>query len=142
MSSNDDIEEELIELFNDYQSKNYKFYDNEIIYEKLDEILRILKKSEIQKNSDCEEILNKGYIIKENFSKNTNPNLIGINIDNERYLVTFKDTLDLLLMYFKDIKKEDIENYIPRRLLNLFIFLKKNGLIYFDVREKEYKLTI
>ncbi|ARM75127.1 hypothetical protein [Acidianus manzaensis] len=143
MQSDNDIEEALMQLLNDdYQSFRYRNYDNELIDEKLDEILKILRKFEKPKRTDCEEILDKGFIIKESFSKNSNPNLIGISLDNDRYLITFKDTLDLLLMYFKYLKKEDIENDIPKRLLPLFLFLKRNGLIYFDARDKEYKLTI
>lgn len=143
MSSNENEEDELLELLRDEGPvyKKYSDVDSQLILEKLEEILLLLKKSNRNGKTECEEILDKGFIIKDHFTKNLNPNLFAIELEDERYFVTFKDTIDLLSLYFKILKKEDIENEIPRKLLPIFLFLKKNGLIYFDARDKEYKFT-
>lgn len=143
--SSDEIEEDFLELLGD--DNYYKGYDrsnvsNELVLRKLEEILYLLKKSTKIVKSDCEEILDKGFVIKDHFSKNSNPNLIAIELNDGRFFVTFKDTMDLLLLHFKIAKKEDIENEIPKRLIPIFLFLKRNGLVYFDARDKEYKITI
>lgn len=140
--STDEMDEELEEMFHDETGyKRYNTADTELILIKLEEILQTLKRSNKGTKSECEEILDKGFVIKEHFSKNSNPNLFGIELDDGRYFVTFKDTMDLLLLYFKVLKKEDIEAEIPRRLLPIFQFLKRNGLIYFDAKDREYKIT-
>ncbi|MFP3164936.1 MAG: hypothetical protein RXQ76_03685 [Acidianus sp.] len=95
------------------------------------------------KKSITDEILDKGYIImnNKNLSINTHPNLVKIPFDDERSIITFKDTIELLLSLFSIYKEENIEDKIPKRLLPLFILLKRSGLIYFDWKDKKYKLT-
>lgn len=96
------------------------------------------------KKSLADEILDKGYVIVNNqsISSNTHPNLVKIPFDSERSIVTFKDTIELLLSLFSIYKEENIEDKIPKRLLPLFILLKRSGLIYFDWRERKYRLTV
>ncbi|BDC18111.1 hypothetical protein [Acidianus sp. HS-5] len=100
-------------------------------------------KERFNNKSISDEILDKGYIIAndKNISINTHPNLVKIPFDNERCIVTFKDTIELLLSSFSIYKEENIEDKLPKRLLPLFILLKRYGLIYFDWKERKYKLT-
>ncbi len=93
--------------------------------------------------SITDEILDKGYIIMndKNISINAHPNLVKIPFDNERSIITFKDTIELLLSLFSMYKEENIEDKLPKRLLPLFILLKRSGLVYFDWKERKYKLT-
>ncbi|WP_373468357.1 hypothetical protein [Acidianus infernus] len=78
----------------------------------------------------------------QNISINAHPNLVKIPFDDERSIVTFRDTIELLLSLFSIYKEEEnIEDKIPKRLLPLFILLKRSGLIYFDWKDKKYKLT-
>ncbi|MCY0873780.1 MAG: hypothetical protein OWQ47_02465 [Acidianus infernus] len=96
------------------------------------------------KKSLTDEILDKGYVImnNQNISINAHPNLVKIPFDDERSIVTFRDTIELLLSLFSIYKEEEnIEDKIPKRLLPLFILLKRSGLIYFDWKDKKYKLT-
>lgn len=113
------------------------------ILRKLDEIdnkIEVLMKSKSSKPL-CEQILEKTYIIvsEREIDPKLHPSLFIIDLDGDKVLVTFKDTIELLQMYFK-IYKDDVENKLPRRLMPLFSFLKKNGLIYLDHEDKTYKL--
>ncbi len=137
--------EEDDKLF-DLLDPNFQNNKNTEIIKKLNEIefmVRSLlqqKNREARSNSLCENILEKTYIIiNKKINENTNPNLFILKIDNNDYLVTFRDTMELLVFYMKFGEK--IEEKIPKRLYPLFSFLKRNGLIYLDRETKEYKLT-
>ncbi|MCI2415553.1 MAG: hypothetical protein MPF33_10005 [Candidatus Aramenus sp.] len=111
---------------------------------KLDEIeflLRTLMKEKREKEESlCEVILEKTYIVtNRRVNQNTHPNLFVMKLDSSNYLVTFKDTMDLLKLYMK--MGERVEDEMPKRLRLLFTFLKNNGLVYYDAESKEYKLV-
>jgi len=113
------------------------------VLRKLDEIdnkIQILMKSKSSKPI-CEQILERTYLIvsEREIDPKLNPSLFILDLDGEKVLVTFKDTMDLLQIHFK-VYKEEVENKLPRRLMPLFSFLKKNGLIYLDHEDKVYKL--
>ncbi|AWR93339.2 hypothetical protein DFR85_00680 [Acidianus brierleyi] len=137
--------EEDDKLF-DLLDPNLQSNKNTEIIKKLNEIefmVRSLlqqRSKEARSNSLCENILEKTYIIvNRRINENTNPNLFILRIDNNNYLITFKDTIELLYFYMK--LGDKIEDEIPKRLYPLFSFLKRNGLIYLDRETKEYKLT-
>lgn len=137
--------EEDDKLF-DLLDPNFQSNKNTEIIKKLNEIEFMVRSLLQQKNKEtrstslCENILEKTYIIvNRRINENTNPNLFILKIDNNNYLITFKDTMELLHFYMKF--GDNIEEKIPRRLYPLFSFLNRNGLIYLDRETKEYKLT-
>jgi hypothetical protein len=115
--------EEDDKLF-DLLDPNFQNNKNTEIIKKLNEIefmVRSLlqqKNREARSNSLCENILEKTYIIiNKKINENTNPNLFILKIDNNDYLVTFRDTMELLDFYMKFGEK--IEEKIPKRLYPL-----------------------
>ena len=140
------MDKELLNFLLNGESQTTRgFKDDRLndILRKLDEIdnkIQTLMKSKSSKPI-CEQILERTYIIisEREIDPKLNPSLFILDLDGEKVLVTFKDTMDLLQMYFK-VYKEEVENKLPRRLMPLFSFLKKNGLIYLDHEDKVYKL--
>lgn len=106
----------------------------------IDNKLQLLLKSKPSK-SLCEQILERTYVIvsADVLEPKLNPSLFILDLDSNRVLITFQDTMELLKLYFK-VYKKDVEQKLPRRLYPLFSFLKKNGLIYLDHEDMEYKL--
>ncbi|BFH73594.1 hypothetical protein SJAV_15380 [Sulfurisphaera javensis] len=139
------MDKELLNfLLSGEQQKNFKEKDDRMfeILNKLNEIdskLQLLLKSKPNKTL-CEQILEKTYIIvsHKDVDPKLNPSLFILDLDGDKALVTFKDTIELLQIYFKTYK-EEVEMKLPRRLMPLFSFLKKNGLIYLDHEDKTYK---
>jgi len=140
------MDKELLNFLLNGESQSPRgFKDDRLndVLRKLDEIdnkIQILMKSKSSKPI-CEQILERTYLIisEREIDPKLNPSLFILDLDGEKVLVTFKDTMDLLQMYFK-VYKEEVENKLPRRLMPLFSFLKKNGLIYLDHEDKVYKL--
>jgi len=143
-------EDELIDLiFNQgskFQQSKKESRDREIL-DKLDEIEKILQylvKSYSTKNlnhggSLCEQVLSAGYTILDEDNGKISKNYFVIELDNNRKLIAFVDTIELLNFYFSQSKDEqELEVKLPKRLLPLFRFLKRNGLIYFDYDKKKY----
>ncbi|MDT7875241.1 MAG: hypothetical protein RQ872_00805 [Sulfolobaceae archaeon] len=87
------------------------------------------------------QIIDKGYVILSTLDLNpsSHPSLFIIELDG-KFLVTFKDTIELL-QCLAEKYKDQIEEKIPKRLLPLFLFLKRNGLVYYDHESKTYKLV-
>ena len=147
MTTKYNMDKELLNfLLNGESSIPKGFKDDRLddIFRKLDEInkkVEILMKSKPSKPI-CEQILEKTYIIvpMREVDPKINPSLFILDLDGDRAFVTFKDTMDLLQMHFK-LYKDEVESKLPRRLMPLFSFLKKNGLIYFDHEDKVYKLV-
>ena len=138
------MDKELLSFLLGGEPQSPKLKDDKLndILRKLDEInskIEILMKVKTSKPL-CEQILEKTYLIvsEKEIDPRLHPSLFILDLDGEKVLVTFKDTMDLLQMYFK-IYKDEIEEKLPRRLMPLFLFLKKNGLIYFDHEDKMYK---
>lgn len=132
-------------LNNDPQPQKTFYKDDRLndILRKLDEIdnkLQSLIRNRVSKPL-CEQILEKTYVIvtEKEIDPRLNPSLYVLDLDGEKALVTFKDTMDLLKLYFQ-VYKDEVENKLPRKLMPLFTFLKRNGLIYLDHEEKTYKL--
>jgi len=140
------MDKELLNFLLNGESQSPRgFKDDRLndVLRKLDEIdnkIQILMKSKSSKPI-CEQILERIYLIvsEREIDPKLNPSLFILDLDGEKVLVTFKDTMDLLQMYFK-VYKEEVENKLPRRLMPLFSFLKKNGLVYLDHEDKVYKL--
>ncbi|MCG2909043.1 MAG: hypothetical protein L7G92_00375 [Stygiolobus sp.] len=129
----------------------YKRSNEDIILRKLNEIESILMK--ISRRIDTNgggnkskievlyQIIDKGYVILSTLDLNpsSHPSLFIIELDG-KFLVTFKDTIELL-QCLAEKYKDQIEEKIPKRLLPLFLFLKRNGLVYYDHESKTYKLV-
>ncbi|AHC52454.1 hypothetical protein SUSAZ_04365 [Sulfolobus acidocaldarius SUSAZ] len=118
--------------------------NDDLILKRLDEIERLIRGLNMskspQKQSLCEQILEKGYIVTdEHIRSTTHPQLFILPVGDNSSLITFKDTMDLLLVYFR-LYKNEVDNKLPKRLLNIYSFLKKNGLIYLDHEDMMYKL--
>lgn len=96
----------------------------------------------LTENSLCEQILEKGFVILEGheINKNLHPSLFVLPLDEGRVLVTFKDTIDLLIALFEKFE-ENVETNIPKRLLPLFSFLRRSGLIYYNHISRRYELV-
>ncbi|BAB65523.1 hypothetical protein [Sulfurisphaera tokodaii] len=139
------MDKELLNfLLNNEPQRIYKDDKYLEILNKLSEIdakLQLLLKSKPNK-SICEQILGKTYVIvsASEIDPKLHPSLFILDLDGEKVLVTFKDTIELLKMYFM-IYKDQVEIKIPRRLTPLFGFLKKNGLIYLDHEDMTYKFV-
>jgi hypothetical protein len=95
----------------------------------------------LTENSLCEQVLEKGFVILEGhgINKNLHPSLFVLPLDEGRILVTFKDTIDLLIALFEKFG-ENVETNIPKRLLPLFSFLRRSGLIYYNHVSRRYEL--
>ena len=138
------MDDEFLNYLLGSETVRRKTLDDEVI-RRLDEIESLLKqlvKTPTERKSPLlEQILNKGFVIidGEEINKNLHPSLFVMPLESNKVLVTFKDTIDLLQLLFEKYKDE-IEDKIPRRLLPLFLFLKKSGLIYFDHETRQYKL--
>jgi hypothetical protein len=138
----DDILDLIFNQGSSYQNKR----ESKEIMAKLDEIERLLqyliknnRNFNERRDNLCEQVLTSSYAITEGYSS-LYKNYFYIKLDENRLLVTFKDTIDLLNMYFSSIKDEEIESKIPKRLVPLFRFMKRNGLIYFDHESRTYKI--
>ncbi|MFP3201338.1 MAG: hypothetical protein RXR43_03635 [Sulfolobus sp.] len=129
----------------------YKRSNEDIILRKLNEIESILMKISRRIDTNGEgnkskidvlyQIIDKGYVILSTLDLNpsSHPSLFIIELDG-KFLVTFKDTIELL-QCLAEKYKDQIEEKIPKRLLPLFLFLKRNGLVYYDHESKTYKLV-
>ncbi|BCU69027.1 hypothetical protein [Stygiolobus caldivivus] len=123
---------------------------NSELMKKLDEIETMIRQlvkavpyDERKNNSPtvlCEQILRNEYVIveSEKVNKNLHPLLFILSLDDNKVLVSFKDTIDLLQLLFEKYG-DKIEDKLPKRLLPLFLLLRKMGLIYFDHESKSYK---
>jgi hypothetical protein len=129
----------------------YKRSNEDIILRKLNEIESILIKISRRIDTNGEgnkskidvlyQIIDKGYVVLSTLDLNpsSHPSLFIIELDG-KFLVTFKDTIELL-QCLAEKYKDQIEEKIPKRLLPLFLFLKRNGLVYYDRESKTYKLV-
>ncbi len=134
-------DDKILDFIDVEESQNYQ---RSPLMRKLDEIelmLRTLLKERREKEEGlCETILKKTYVVvNRRINENTHPNLFVLKLDSSNYLVTFKDTIDLLKVYMK--MGERAEEALPKRLRLLFSFLKGNGLIYLDAEKREYKFV-
>jgi hypothetical protein len=142
--------DELIDLITEHSTKIARVNYQEIS-RKLDEVLYnvqlIIKLINSTYNDStleglCFQILNRGFIVKENFRSNLHPNLWSIEIESNKYFITFKDSIDLLKEYFNKYKDEDnLINNMPKRLHPIYLFMKRRGLIYYDNEERRFKLV-
>ncbi len=151
--SEEDNDEELLSLLNevddaDILSSDTPLFSTSTIMKKLDEIENLIKNlmqhnqqgNTSQYSQLCERILERGYVIEDKNRRISNQNIYVIELSDGRALYTFRDTIDLLLKYFDEIHEEsEIEIKLPKRLISLFQFLRRNGLIYFDYSEKKFK---
>ncbi len=145
-------ENELIDLIFNHEYRSYNGKSTNEVLKKLDEIEKLLQylikvsgeRNYQQKNSLCEQILSSTYlVIEESQSLRLNSkNYFSMKLDNSRTLITFVDTIQLLNMYFSAYTDDEkLENNLPSRLLPLFRFLRRNGLIYFDHTYKKYMMV-
>jgi len=107
-------------------------------------ILSNNNKKEVEGDSSlCLNVLEKGFVITNDIKKrNLHPNYFILELNNNEYLVTFMDTIQLLKLYFENYSdEEELINKMSKKLLNLFYFLKRNGLIYYDREKRRYKLV-
>jgi hypothetical protein len=119
-----------------------------------DEILRELQtiKSMLQellrgdraRNVDelCNELMNKAYVISRSDPTKTRPMLAAIPLSESSFLVVHKDTLTALKAYFEMYRsEEELEKRLPPHLRQLFSWLKREGVIYYDATTKKYEFV-
>ncbi|MEM0373866.1 MAG: hypothetical protein QXV69_05235 [Sulfolobaceae archaeon] len=100
------------------------------------------KKDNDNTSNLCNNVLEKGFIITNNIKKNLHPNYFILELTNNEYFVTFTEIIELLKFYFEKYDdEEELINNMPKKLLNLFHFLKRNGLVYYDREKRRYKLV-
>jgi len=144
------MDEDFLNYLLSSDNGKYKRSNEDIILRKLNEIESILMKISRRIDTNGEgnkskidvlyQIIDKGYVILSTLDLNpsSHPSLFIIELDG-KFLVTFKDTIELL-QCLAEKYKDQIEEKIPKRLLPLFLFLKRNGLVYYDHESKTYKL--
>ncbi|AAK42542.1 hypothetical protein SULI_00985 [Saccharolobus solfataricus] len=143
-------EDEIIDLlFNTQrdirQGITIKKENNEVL-NKLNEIEKLLQyliknkeRASQQNGSLCEQVLSSTYVILDENMGDIPRKYFIIDLNSSRKLVTFKDTIDLLNLYFSQtINEQDLDDKLPKRLVPLFRFMRRNGLIYFDYDKKRY----
>ncbi|ACP37078.1 hypothetical protein [Saccharolobus islandicus] len=143
-------EDEIIDLiFNNQrdirQGTAIRKENNEVL-NKLNEIEKLLqyliksKERGVQQNGSlCEQILSSTYVILDENNGDVGGKYFIIDLDSSRKLVTFKDTIELLNFHFSQtVNEQDLDDKLPKRLIPLFRFLRRNGLIYFDYDKKRY----
>ncbi|QXJ34685.1 hypothetical protein [Saccharolobus shibatae] len=146
-------EDEIIDLiFNNQrdirQGTAIRKENNEVL-NKLNEIEKLLqyliksKERGVQQNvSLCEQILSSAYVILDDSIGNISRNYYVVELDSSRKLITFRDTIELLNFYFSQtINEQDLDDKLPKRLVPLFRFMRRNGLIYFDYDKKRYLIV-
>jgi len=145
------MDEDFLNYLLSSDNGKYKRSNEDIILRKLNEIESILMKISRRIDTNGEgnkskidvlyQIIDKGYVILSTLDLNpsSHPSLFIIELD-DKFLVTFKDTIELL-QCLAEKYKDQIEEKIPKRLLQLFLFLKRNGLVYYDHESKTYKLV-
>ncbi|MFP3064174.1 MAG: hypothetical protein RXR59_01335 [Sulfolobus sp.] len=145
------MDEDFLNYLLSSDNGKYKRSNEDIILRKLNEIESILIKisRRIETNGEGNkskidvlyQIIDKGYVVLSTLDLNpsSHPSLFIIELDG-KFLVTFKDTIELL-QCLAEKYKDQIEEKIPKRLLPLFLFLKRNGLVYYDHESKTYKLV-
>jgi hypothetical protein len=145
------MDEDFLNYLLSSDNGKYKRSNEDIILRKLNEIESILMKISRRIDTNGEgnkskidvlyQIIDKGYVILSTLDLNpsSHPSLFIIELDG-KFLVTFKDTIELL-QCIAEKYKDQIEEKIPKRLLPLFLFLKRNGLVYYDHESKTYKLV-
>ncbi|MEJ2775449.1 hypothetical protein WIW90_04340 [Sulfolobaceae archaeon RB850M] len=145
------MDEDFLNYLLSSDNGKYKRSNEDIILRKLNEIESILMKISRRIDTNGEgnkskidvlyQIIDKGYVILSTLDLNpsSHPSLFIIELDG-KFLVTFKDTIELL-QCLAEKYKDQIEEKIPKRLLPLFLFLKRNGLVYYDHESKTYKLV-
>lgn len=120
--------------------------ENNEVLNKLNEIEKLLqyliksKERGVQQNGSlCEQILSSAYVILDESIGNISRNYYIVELDSSRKFITFRDTIELLNFYFsQNINEQDLEDKLPKRLVPLFRFMRRNGLIYFGYDEKRY----
>ncbi|MFP3260594.1 MAG: hypothetical protein RXQ22_06850 [Sulfolobus sp.] len=145
------MDEDFLNYLLSSDNGKYKRSNEDIILRKLNEIESILMKISRRIDTNGEgnkskidvlyQIIDKGYVILSTLDliPSSHPSLFIMELDG-KFLVTFKDTIELL-QYLAEKYKDQIEEKIPKRLLPLFLFLKRNGLVYYDHESKTYKLV-
>jgi hypothetical protein len=145
------MDEDFLNYLLSSDNGKYKRSNEDIILRKLNEIESILMKISRRIDTNGEgnkskidvlyQIIDKGYVILSTLDLNpsSHPSLFIIELDG-KFLVTFKDMIELL-QCLAEKYKDQIEEKIPKRLLPLFLFLKRNGLVYYDHESKTYKLV-
>ncbi|QGA53538.1 hypothetical protein GFS03_02485 [Sulfolobus sp. E5-1-F] len=143
-------EDEIIDLiFNNQrdirQGTTLRKESNEVL-NKLNEIEKLLqyliksKERVVQANGSlCDQVLSSSYLIIDENIRNISKNYFVVELDSSRKFITFKDTIELLNFYFSQtINEQDLDDKLPKRLVPLFRFMRRNGLIYFDYDKKRY----
>jgi hypothetical protein len=137
----------LEELFKDRDVKSEYRHDqvlNELrdIKSLLTELLSEVKKGESgRQDALCNELLNKAYVIARGDVAKTRPMLVSIPLSDTRYLVLHKDTLGLLKMHFELSRDEEkLMGALPNHLKSIFIFMKREGIVYYDANTKKFEL--
>lgn len=93
--------------------------NDDLILKRLDEIERLIRglntSKTPQKQSLCEQILEKGYIVTDqHIRSNTHPQLFVLPVGDNSSLITFRDTMDLLLVHFR-LYKNEVDNKLSKR---------------------------
>jgi len=107
-------------------------------------MLQELLRGDRARNVDelCNELMNKAYVITRTDLTKTRPMLTAIPLSEGRFLIIHKDTLVALKAYFEMYKsEEELEKRLPPHLRQLFVWLKRDGIVYYDATTKKYEFV-
>ncbi|MGC9105818.1 MAG: hypothetical protein ACP5HQ_05285 [Thermoprotei archaeon] len=107
-------------------------------------MLQELLRGDRARNFDelCSELMGKAYVITRSDPTKTRPMLVAIPLSENRFLVTHKDTLEALKAYFELYRsEEELESRLPPHLRQLFLWMKREGIIYYDATTKKYEFV-